>query len=198
MKGSMSIEMVGVGGQGILLASKILGRAALNKDINVIMSEVHGMAQRGGVVVTSVRLGDAYSPLIADGSADILFGFEPVETYRGIRRLKKGGTVLMNLNPMVPIYVSLGKQKYPSIEEMVEEIKAHFPKTIKLNATELAEEAGAAIAANVVMMGALSAVEGLPFTKEEMLEAVKQSVPPKVVELNIKAFELGYTAAINR
>lgn len=194
MKGSMSIEMVGVGGQGILLASKILGRAAMNSGINVIMSEVHGMAQRGGVVVTSVRLGDAYSPLISDGSADILFGFEPVETYRGIRRLKKGGTIIMNLDPIVPIYVSLGKQKYPSIEEMVAEIRAHFPETKTIRATELAEKAGAAITANVVMIGALSAVEGLPFTKEEMLEAVRQSVPPKVRDVNRKAFELGYSA----
>ncbi len=190
---SVNLEIVGVGGQGILTSSKVIGNAALKKGLDTFMSEVHGMAQRGGVVVTTVKIGEkVYSPLIGDGEADVILGFEPVETYRAIEKASKKTWVITNTSPIVPFTVSVGKDSYPSVDELLESLEGMTDKLIKIDAEMLAKEAGAAITQNIVLVGALSATGVLPMSKEEMLEAVVESVPDRFEEMNKKAFLKGY------
>ncbi|MFO7991648.1 MAG: indolepyruvate ferredoxin oxidoreductase subunit beta [Thermoplasmata archaeon] len=190
---SVNLEIVGVGGQGILTSSKVIGNAALTKELDVFMSEVHGMAQRGGVVVTTVKIGEkVYSPLIGDGEADVVLGFEPVETYRAIEKASKKTWVITNTSPIVPFTVSVGKESYPSIDELLESLEGMTDKLIKIDAEMLAKEAGAAITQNIVLVGALTATGVLPMSKDEMLEAVIESVPDKFEDINEKAFLKGY------
>ncbi len=190
----VDIEIVGVGGQGILTSSQVLGAAALDKDLDVYMSEVHGMAQRGGVVVTTVKIGEeVYSPLIGEGDADVILGFEPVETYRAIEQASKKTWIVTNTQPIVPFTVSVGNQEYPSIDdEILPSLEEATERLVTLNAEDLAKEAGAAITQNIVMLGALSATEVLPLTKDEMMKAVENQVPEKFVEINLKAFRNGF------
>ncbi len=188
-----NIVIVGVGGQGILTSSQVIGRAALTKGLDVFMSEVHGMAQRGGVVVTTVKLGEKVnSPLIGDGDADILLGFEPIETYRAINKASEDTWVITNTAQIVPFTVSTGKQSYPNIDKIFEALDDVTDRFVKLDARKLAMEAGAAITQNIVMVGALTATGVLPMSKDEMLEAVRQSVPERFREMNEKAFLKGY------
>lgn len=192
----MKMQIVGVGGQGILLSSKVIGGAALDKGLDVWMSEVHGMAQRGGVVVTTVKIGEkVYSPLIGDGEADAILGFEPVETYRAIRRAAKDTWIVTNIAPIVPFTVSSGKQKYPKPDEIFQSIEKVSDRLIKVDAKKLAQEAGAAIAQNIVMLGALTATDALPFSREEMENSIRKNVPERFVELNLRAFDLGFRSA---
>ncbi len=192
----MNLQIVGVGGQGILLSSKVIGGAALDKGLDVWMSEVHGMAQRGGVVVTTVKIGEiVYSPLIGDGEAHAILGFEPVETYRAIKRAAKDTWIVTNIAPIVPFTVSSGKQKYPKPDEIFQSIEKVSDRLIKVDAKKLAQEAGAAIAQNIVMLGALTATDALPFSREEMENSIRKNVPEKFVELNLRAFDLGFRSA---
>ncbi len=190
----VDLEIVGVGGQGILTSSQVLGAAALNKDLDVYMSEVHGMAQRGGVVVTTVKIGDeVHSPLIGKGDADVILGFEPIETYRAIEQASKKTWIVTNTQPIVPFTVSVGNQEYPSIDdEILPSLEEATDRLVTLNAEALAKEVGAAITQNIVMLGALSATEVLPLTKDEMMQAVENQVPDKFVDMNLKAFRKGF------
>lgn len=190
-----TIQIVGVGGQGVLLASMVLGNAAMESGFDVAMSEVHGMAQRGGSVMSTVRFGDSViSPLEASGCADLIMGFEPTETVRSLPQGNKDTTVLMNLDPVFPAMVSAGLEKYPEIDDLVSAVEAVNGHLITLDATKIALEAGKAVVANAVMIGAVAAVEGFPLKKEVLLEALKAQVPPKALDLNVKAFEMGYSA----
>ena len=148
-----TIQIVGVGGQGVLLASMVLGNAAMNRGYKVAMSEVHGMAQRGGS--------------------------------------------LMNLDPVYPSMVAAGFEKYPEIDDLIKSVTDVNPNLVTLDATKIAIEAGKAVAANAVMIGAVAAMKDFPLMKEDLLEALKAQVPEKFLELNVKAFELGYAAVKN-
>ena len=188
-----SIQIVGVGGQGVLLASMVLGNAAMAAGYDVAMSEVHGMAQRGGSVLCTLRFGDGIiSPLEAAGGADLLLGFEPAETCRNLGRCNKDTRIVMNRDPVYPSMVAAGFEKYPEVESLVEAAKKLNDNILTIGATNLAVEAGKAVAANAVMIGAVAAVEGFPLSKELLLEKLKENVPPKFLELNTKAFDLGY------
>jgi indolepyruvate ferredoxin oxidoreductase, beta subunit len=188
-----NIQLVGVGGQGVLLASTVLGNAAVAEGLEVAMSEVHGMAQRGGSVQCSVRMGkDIFSPLIPRGGADLLLGFEPVETCRAMAMVNKDSQIVTNTTPVVPISVSAGKDTYPPVDDVVAAIRGITPNIIALNATELAVKAGKAITANSVLVGAIAAVPGFPLSKQRMMTSLLEVVPAKAREVNIKAFELGY------
>lgn len=193
----VDLEIVGVGGQGILTSSQVIGGAALDNGLDAYMSEVHGMAQRGGVVVTTVKLGEkVYSPLIGKGDADVILGFEPVETYRAIEQASEKTWIVTNTEPIVPFTVSVGTDNYPNIEEeILPALEQSTDRLIAINAGKLAKEAGAAIAQNIVMIGALTATGVLPLTKQQMTEAVKEQVPEKFVDINLKAFEKGYEKA---
>ncbi|MGI5964950.1 MAG: indolepyruvate ferredoxin oxidoreductase subunit beta [Candidatus Methanomethylophilaceae archaeon] len=189
-----TVQIVGVGGQGVLLASMVLGGAAMKQGYGVAMSEVHGMAQRGGSVLSTVRFGDGViSPLEASGNTDLLMGFEPAETCRNLNLCNKDSAVIMNLEPVLPSAVAAGLDTYPEVGDIVAAVEESVNRLITLDATELAVKAGKAVAANAVMIGAAAAAEGFPIGKEVLLETLLETVPEKFTEVNRKAFELGYS-----
>jgi indolepyruvate ferredoxin oxidoreductase beta subunit len=182
-----NVFICGVGGQGILLASEILSETALAHGLDVKKSEVHGMAQRGGSVVSHVRFGETvYSPVIAAGEADILVSFEKMEAVRWIHSLSPEGKVIVNAQEIVPS----GLESYPP--EVDDQLKERAPDALLIDALGLAREAGHPRAVNVVMLGAFS--KFLDFTVEEWKKAIEKRVPPKTVDINLKAFELGRKA----
>ena len=192
MSNVKSVMIVGVGGQGTLLASRVLGSAMLSQGVDVKVSEVHGMSQRGGSVVTYVRYGDkVYSPIIAQGEADVLLAFEALEAARYLPWLKPEGTVVVNTQQMDPMPVVTGTAKYP--EDILGKIEKKGIRMICLDALKLAEEAGSVKAVNVVLIGAMARRLQLPRNVWE--ETVRNTVPPKFVDLNLKAFALGYEAS---
>lgn len=186
-----SIMIVGVGGQGSLLASRLLGNVLLAQGYDVKVSEVHGMSQRGGSVVTYVKYGDkVYSPVIEKGEADAVISFEILEAARCLPYLKKGGLLVTSTQQIDPMPVITGAAQYPA--ELVEKLKAQCSEVVAVDALKLAEEAGSSKASNVVLMGAFS--KRTDFSGELWHKAVEQCVPPKFLELNKKAFELGRNA----
>lgn len=193
-----TIQIVGVGGQGVLLASNVLGTAAMNAGHRVMMSEVHGMAQRGGSVLSTVRFGDeVYSPLEAEGGADLIMGFEPAETVRSLHLGNGSSSIIMNLDPVLPSMVAAGFDEYPDIDGLVDAVRAINPHVVTLDATKLAIQAGKAVAANAVMIGAVAAMKDIPLTRDQLRDALVASVPEKFRELNLKAFDLGFMAIQN-
>ncbi len=188
-----NIMIVGVGGQGSLLASKLLGKLLLTKGYDIKVSEVHGMSQRGGSVVTYVRFGDrVYSPIIDRGEADFIVSFELLEAARYTEYLKPNGKIITNTQKMNPMPVITGAAEYPA--DLVEKIKAKGIDITAVDALALAETAGSSKAVNIVLMGILSAY--FDFTEEEWDRAIESSVPEKFLELNKKAFALGRNATI--
>lgn len=186
-------QIVGVGGQGVLLASMVLGNAAMKAGYKVSMSEVHGMAQRGGSVLSTLRFGDdVISPLESIGGADLIMGFEPVETCRSINLGNKNTIILMNLDPVYPSMVAAGFEEYPEVDELVKSVKESNNHVVTIEATEIAIAAGKAVAANAVMIGAVAAAEGFPLSKDLLKETLLETVPEKFKELNGKAFDMGY------
>ncbi len=186
-----NVMIVGVGGQGSLLASKLLGRLLLSRGYDIKVSEVHGMSQRGGSVVTYVRFGDkVYSPIIDKGEADFIVSFEVLEAARWTEYLKPGGRIITNTQKINPMPVIIGAAQYP--EDLIGKMTAAGLSVDAIDALTLAEEAGSSKAVNLVLMGRLS--KYFDFTQEEWLKAIEQSVPPKFLELNKKAFALGAKA----
>lgn len=186
-----SIMIVGVGGQGSLLASRLLGNVLLAKGFDVKVSEVHGMSQRGGSVVTYVRYGDEVcSPIIEKGEADVIISFELLESARWLPYLKKGGKLITSTQQLDPMPVITGAAQYP--EDIAAKIKAMGIQVTAVDALGLAEQAGNAKASNVVLMGVVSAQT--EFEEQLWQNAIEQCVPPKFMELNKKAFELGRNA----
>lgn len=180
----MDILIAGVGGQGTLLASRVLGKYALKKNLDVKLSEVHGMAQRGGSVITFVRFGDKVnSPIIDEKGADIILAFEKLEALRYAHYLADGGKIIYSTQEIMPMPVVTGAAKYP------DDIESRLPNAVGIDAMDKALKAGNSKAANSVMLGALTTIMGLD--KAVMEEALKESVPEKLVQLNLKAFEYG-------
>jgi len=183
-----NITIVGVGGQGVLLASEIISLAALKDGYDVKKSEVHGMAQRGGSVVTNVRFGDKiYSPIIADGEADILLAFEKLEALRWLSYLKEDGKVISSTQRIDPIPVGLGKEEYP--EDIIEKINDKGFKVKSVKALELAREAGSQKIINTVLIGALS--DMLDIERGYFQQSLEELVPAGTEKINKKAFKLG-------
>jgi indolepyruvate ferredoxin oxidoreductase, beta subunit len=189
------IVFVGVGGQGNLLSSRVLGEAALMAGIPVNVSEVHGMAQRGGVVESAVVLGGALSSIVSDGEADVLISFEPSETLRALNKCSKETTVITNITPLMPFTVAVGKGVYPDIKESLNLIRGKIKRLIAINADAIAAEAGSAMAVNIVMLGALAQSNTVPVTRDQMKAALKTNLKPKLWDINLRAFDLGYEAA---
>ena len=193
MSNVKSVMIVGVGGQGTLLASRVLGRAMLSHGVDVKVSEVHGMSQRGGSVVTYVRYGDkVYSPIIAQGEADVLLAFEALEAARYLPWLKPEGTVVVNTQQMDPMPVVTGVAEYP--KDILGKVREQGVKVVALDALGMAEEAGSSKAVNVVLIGAMAKKLDLP--KEVWIDTIKETVPSKFIDMNLKAFELGYNADV--
>lgn len=186
-----NIMIVGVGGQGSLLASKLLGRLLMNQGNDVKVSEVHGMSQRGGSVVTYVRYGEkVYSPIIDKGQADFIISFEKLEAARWLTYLKKGGKIIVNTQEIDPMPVIIGAAEYPA--DLVNKMKNAGADVDAIDALSLANEAGSSKAVNIVLMGRLS--KYFDATEDAWMEALEACVPPKFLELNKKAFMLGRNA----
>ena len=187
-----NIMIVGVGGQGTLLASKLLGRLLLTRNYDIKVSEVHGMSQRGGSVVTYVRYGDkVYSPIIDKGEADFILSFELLEAARAAEWLNPDGILITNTQQINPMPVITGAMTYP--EDLLGKLNELGLKVDALDALTLAQEAGSSKAVNLVLLGRLSNYFH-DFTEDEWMAAIEQSVPAKFLEMNKKAFHLGRTA----
>jgi indolepyruvate ferredoxin oxidoreductase beta subunit len=190
MGNQTNILIVGVGGQGTLLTSRIIADVAVQLGYDVKVSEIHGMAQRGGSVVSQVRYGDkVYSPIIKKGDADIILAFEKLEAARWLDYLKPDGMVIINDERVNPLPVMSGKVKYP--DDIHEKVAALIPDTMIVDASSIAQRCGDLRAANVVLVGMLSRVMGLPV--DEVKKAIARLVPPKALEVNLKAFQQGFS-----
>jgi indolepyruvate ferredoxin oxidoreductase beta subunit len=189
------IVLIGVGGQGNLLTSRLLGEAALSMGIPAVVSEIHGMAQRGGIVESAVLIGDVTSPIVSTGESDIFVGFEPVETLRGLGKCNRNTVVITNTAPLPPFTVSIGQGAYPSLDEIMSLIKSRVDRVIALNGSALAEEAGNPLSLNMVMLGALIGSETIPVGQEVMKNTISASTKKAFLESNLKAFDLGMAAA---
>jgi indolepyruvate ferredoxin oxidoreductase beta subunit len=187
--------IVAVGGQGNLLASKVIGESALLADVPVRMSEIHGMAQRGGVVESSIVFGTAQSTIISDGEADVLVGFEPSETLRALNKCNSNTVVITNLAPLPPFTVAVGSGIYPELDMLQSLIRAKTANLIAFDAEALAIEAGNVLSVNMVLLGALIQTGKIPLSLETVKEAIKTKTKKAFVESNLKAFDLGFSAA---
>ena len=192
---TIRLIIVAVGGQGNLLASKVLGEAALLSGIPVRMSEIHGMAQRGGVVESAVVFGSAKSSIISDGEADVLVGFEPLETLRALNKCNSSTIVITNLSILPPFTVTLGKSVYPDLNKLQDLIRSKTKHLIAFNAADLAKQAGNILSVNIVLLGALIQTGILPLSANSVKEAIQTKTKKSFVESNLKAFELGFAAA---
>jgi indolepyruvate ferredoxin oxidoreductase beta subunit len=194
-KKNLRIFLTGVGGQGTLLASRLLGEAALAAGYNPMVSETHGMAQRGGIVVSTVILGDLQSPLISPGEADIMLGFEALEAFRALDRCHTGSLVIANTAIMVPYPVAIGQARYPSVEQMFLRLAEKVGALLAFDAGALARQAGSPLAVNMVLLGALAATDSLPIQAQDLLSVIRTRTKEKFLTSNLKAFELGAAAA---
>jgi indolepyruvate ferredoxin oxidoreductase beta subunit len=193
MKDKTNIVLTGVGGHGVITAANILGKAALKAKINVFLSEVHGMAQRGGSVNCAVRMGNVSGPLVANGTADVILSTEPIEALRYIQFSNRDTKIITDITPVIPFTVSVGMEKYPDIEKVFKELN-NYGKLYKIDAVKISKDAGAVITKNIVMLGALAATDVLPFKSGILLETILENVPTKFKEINKKAFEGGFKA----
>ena len=192
----MKIVIAGVGGQGTLLASRLLAEAAISAGLSVKIGETYGMAQRGGPVMGHIQMGgEAMNPQIRKGEADALIGFEPAEAVRrGVTYLKEGGLALVNTRVTAPVEVISGLVLYPDMSEMMALLRRVTGNVKAFDATTVAEEAGDPITTNIVMLGALTASGVLPYGEDVMVETIKAGLRPQFIELNMRAFELGKRA----
>jgi len=186
--------IVAVGGQGNLLASKVLGEAACRLGVPVRMSEIHGMAQRGGVVESAMVFGDARSTIISDAEADVLLSFEPLEALRALKKCSRETVVITNTAPLPPFTASIGKGTYPEVEEMLARLEAKVGRLVAFDAAELAAESGNALSVNMVLLGALIEAAVLPVTAASVQEAIAGTTKKAFLESNQKAFDLGRQA----
>lgn len=188
----LNIMMVGVGGQGTLLASRVLGNVALKMNFDVKVSEVHGMSQRGGSVVTYVKMGEkVFSPIIEKGEADIILAFEQLEALRWVDYLTESGKMIINEQQINPMPVITGKAKYP--EDIIGKIKNIYKSTESVDAYKIAKECGNIKAVNIVLLGLMA--KATVIDKAIWLEAMKEVIPEKLLDINIKAFEAGFVYA---
>ncbi len=186
--------LVAVGGQGNLLASKVLGAAAQREGVPVRMSEIHGMAQRGGVVESALVFGPAESTVISDGEADILVSFEPLEALRALKKCHSSTVVITNTKPLPPFTAAIGKGTYPEMETIRSHIAGKTARLIEIDASGLATEAGNVLSVNMVLLGALAETGLLPLSGESVRAAISETTRPAFLEVNLKAFEAGRQA----
>ena len=188
---TVNVFFAGVGGQGIITGASIIARAAVDDGINAIMSEVHGMAQRGGSVVCELRLGNVRSPLIPQGEADLLIAFEPVEAVRNLPRVNRKSVVVTEVRPIVPVSVSLGGLVYPAVDDLVAFMREQVAAVHAVGASAAAEEIGLPQAANMVLLGATMGTGLIPVRREALIATIRRTVPEKTLERNLQAFETG-------
>ena len=193
MNKKINIVLTGVGGQGVITAANILGKACVNAGVNVFVAEVHGMAQRGGSVNCTVRIGDVSGPLVPTGMADVILSTEPTEALRYIHFSNKKTKIITDSTPVIPFTVSTGEEEYPDIEKVFKELQK-YGELHKFNAVELARDAGSLLTKNIVMLGALAGTGVLPFKTDILLKTILDNVPAKYKDMNEKAFQNGLNA----
>lgn len=187
-----SIYICGVGGEGIIKTSVIVGEAAMNEGYDVVMSEIHGMSQRGGSVSTELKIGDAKSSIIEENTADMILGFEPVELVRGLNKANKETQLIFNNHPMVPPQLSSLNQSYPNINNLTNILKENYSNVYSINGNDLAIDAGNILSLNMVMLGAATANKTFPLSKDKVIDAMKNNLKEKFHEMNVKAFNKGF------
>jgi indolepyruvate ferredoxin oxidoreductase beta subunit len=193
MKAKTNIVLTGVGGHGVITAANILGKAALKANVNVYVSEIHGMAQRGGTVNCAVRMGNVSGALVSNGTADVILSTEPIEALRYINYSNIATKIITDITPVIPFTVSVGMDEYPDLKKVIKELET-YGEVYKIDAVKIAKDAGALITKNIVMLGALAASGTLPFKSEILLETIFENVPPNSKEINKKAYEGGFNA----
>jgi indolepyruvate ferredoxin oxidoreductase beta subunit len=189
------LVFIGVGGQGNLLASRLVGEAAMSMGIPAVVSEIHGMAQRGGIVESAVLLGEVTSPIVSSAEADVLIGFEPLETLRAMGKCNKDTVVITNTHPLPPFTVSVGQGTYPQVEQSLGLIKKKAKRVVALDGDAIAKEVGNPLALNMVMLGALIGSGTIPIGAEDMKKVLSTSTKKAFLESNLKAFDLGMEKA---
>jgi indolepyruvate ferredoxin oxidoreductase beta subunit len=187
-----NIVMCGVGGQGTVLASKIIAQTAIRNSMNARVGETHGMSQRGGTVISHVRIGsEVYGALIPEAQGDCMLAFEPVESLRYMNYIRKGAYVVLNQHPVVPTSVNAGMATYPKFEEVKKELQRVTDKIISTDASKIATETGGIISLNMVILGMFSQIPTCPFSVDDLKKSIEELVKPRFVELNLKAFDKG-------
>ena len=185
------LVFIGVGGQGNLLASRLLGEAAISVGMSAVVSKIHGMAQRGGIVESAVLMGETTSPIISSGEADVLIGFEPLETLRALKKCNKKTVVITNTHPLPPFTVSTGQGTYPPVDNILNMIQNKAKKVIAFDGNAMASRAGNPLSLNMVMLGALIGSGSIPIGAEDMKKVISASTKRAFLESNLKAFDLG-------
>lgn len=188
------IVFVGVGGQGNLLASRLLGEACISAGIPAVVSEIHGMAQRGGIVESALIMG-AKSPIVSKGEADILIGFEPSETLRALNKCNKDTVVITNIHPLPPFTVVIGQGVYPDIDKSLDIIRDNVSLLIAFDGDELAAKAGNPLSLNMVMLGALVGSRVIPLKEDILKKTISKTTKQTFLESNLKAFDFGLAAS---
>ena len=189
-----SIYISGVGGQGIIKTSVIIGEAAMLEGYDVVMSEIHGMSQRGGSVSTELKIGNFKSSIVEESKADLILAFEPIEVLRGLDKANKDTTLIFNTFPIVPSTLTQTGETYPEIDDIISNLKDNFESVYPLDASVLAKDAGSILSLNMVLLGACVANDSFPLSKETVETAMKHNLAPKFHEMNLKAIENGYNA----
>jgi indolepyruvate ferredoxin oxidoreductase beta subunit len=191
-----NIILTGVGGQGVITAANILGKAALKAGLNVFVSEVHGMAQRGGSVNCTVRIGNVYGPLVANGTADAIVSTEPIEALRYINYSNNKTKIITDINPIIPFTVAAGTDEYPNLEKVFDELSLNA-ELYKIDANKISTDVGNIITKNIVLLGALAASNVLMFKSDILLSTILENFPSKFKEINNRAFKEGFKAYKN-
>jgi indolepyruvate ferredoxin oxidoreductase, beta subunit len=187
-----NIYISGVGGQGIIKTSIIIGESAMKNGLPVVMSEIHGMSQRGGVVSTQLKIGSSYSPLIEEGRSNLLLAFEPLEALRALSMINQESYVVMNTSPIYPFNLKESKYPYPDLTLILDELDKHAKKVINLDAENIAKEAGHILSLNMVMLGGAIAIPKFPLDKEIIIKSMHENLPEKSITINLKAFNDGF------
>ncbi|WP_295721578.1 indolepyruvate oxidoreductase subunit beta [uncultured Methanobrevibacter sp.] len=193
VKDNYSIYICGVGGQGIIKTSTIIGEAAMNEGLNVVMSEIHGMSQRGGSVSTEIKIGEYKSSIIEKNTASMILAFEPSEVVRGLSKANKDTYLVFNTHPIVPAQIA-GTNSYPSVDSIISSLKENYNNVYPVSGNHYAEESGSILSLNMVLLGSAVAVFNFPLDKENIIKAMKNNLNEKFHKMNLKAFEYGYNA----
>lgn len=191
---SYNIYICGIGGQGIIKTSIVIGQCALKEDKNVVMSEIHGMSQRGGVVSTELKIGDDQSPIIAKGSADLVLAFEPVEALRALEKTNKNTEIVVNTSKVLPSTINQQNVEYPDIDDILSELNSKVSNVYDMDANQIALDAGHPLSMNMAMLGGVTAMDSFVLDKNNIIETMKENLPPKSIDINIKAFNEGYNS----
>ena len=194
-KNDYNIFVSGVGGQGIIKTSVIIGEAAMNEGLNVTMSEIHGMSQRKGSVSTELRIGDCKGSIIPNHSADVLISFEPIEVIRGLKKAHKDTKIVFNTHPLIP--PSTKSSDYPSVDALISSLNENFNYVHAIDGNALAMDAGNILSLNMVLLGAIVGDENFPLSKKSVIDSMKNNLNPKFHKLNLDAIEKGFDAVKN-